>query len=228
MSQADVWGFKWDGVDSASNEGPEIGRYLFQLADARKAFNKKGLPYVNAGCKVMQVISGDEKSLSRMHWEYLSLEEHRKPFTKHFFEHIGAGDCLRPDRGPTDAIGCMFEADVIERDGYKNLRRIIAVDSSGMAGQDQKIEGSKGSKGSKEEDAGEGSQDSQDSEEPELTADDIAAMGAAELKDLAAECEVSLAGLKTLKQKKARLIEELIGDLPAETSPRQAAVGARR
>ena len=114
---------------------------------------------------------------------------------------------------------------MIERDGYKNLRRIIAVDSSGMAGQDQKIAGSKVSK---EEDAGEGSQDSQDSEEPELTADDIAAMGAAELKDLAAECEVSLAGLKTLKQKKARLIEELIGDLPAETSPRQAAVGARR
>jgi len=129
MSVGNVWGFEWDGVESAAMEGPEVGRYRFQLVDARKAFNKSGQPYVNAGCKVVSVISGDAKNMDRVHWEYLSLEDHRKPFTKHFFEHIGAGSCLRADRGPEDAIGTLFEADVIERNGYRVT--FLPVDTDG-------------------------------------------------------------------------------------------------
>lgn len=127
----EVWGMDWDGVESVSMDGPPVGEYTFQLVSAKRDVNKKGKPYVNVGCKVVRAL--EEIALGKVHWEYLSLESHRLGFTKAFFENIGAGSCLVPGKGPGDAVGSVFEANVVSStsaDGteYLNLRNLTALD----------------------------------------------------------------------------------------------------
>ena len=76
----EVWGMDWNGVESASMDGPPVGKYTFKVTSAKRDINRKGKPYVNVGCKVVK--AADKKQIGKIHWEYLSLEGNRLGFTK--------------------------------------------------------------------------------------------------------------------------------------------------
>lgn len=221
-----VWGFEWDQVPSGRDEGPPPGRYLFQYSGFDSGVDKNGNKYVIVHCLIINVIDGPAEALNKTHKEFLSLGKKRLPFSKGFYEMIGAGHTLRKDRGPADAVGTTFEADLIHRGDYRNLRKIEAVDSAQQIGQYEADEADEANEVDEAQEVGEETVDEGDEE---LSADIIMAMSAAELKDLAAEYDVEITSAKTLKKKKELLIEELIGT-PAATSasPRQANVGINR
>lgn len=214
------WGMDWQGVESAKMDDPGVGRFRFVIASCDRGVNKKGKPYVNVGCKVVHVINGNQADKGKMKFEYLSLEPNRQPFTKAFFESIGAGRILMPGKGPEDAKGVMFEADVIinkSSDGreFKNMRNVFPF-SYEEGEEEEPIESEE------EEEPEEAEAEAEvEEEEEDVTPEDIAAMSLSDLKEFVVgnELQVDLSTIKGLKAKKQAVIDEIFDGVVPEPEP---------
>ena len=121
-----TFGFNWDDIESRKRDDePPVGSgYLFELAQTTDIkVGKNGRRGFSIGCRVLE----DEHE-GKMFWQWLSLEESNIEWTKGIIETLGCEDALRSDGCPKDLEGAIFQADIVERNSYKNLINIIAQD----------------------------------------------------------------------------------------------------
>jgi hypothetical protein len=109
----EVWGIDFDEVESKRGGMLPPGRYKLEVVEARRDINVNQKPYVGVWCKV--VGAEDEDVIGRVHYENRFLTDAAIPYTKAFFEDIGAAHSLQPNKGPSHAVGTLFEADVMHK-----------------------------------------------------------------------------------------------------------------
>lgn len=129
---SNIWGIDWDNVEDKDFEGPKIGKYAFRITSVKQAVNKNNKPYCNVGAEVIEA-EDDSTQIGKVHYEYLSLEPERLGFTKTFFKNCGLDHLLAPDRSPEEAVGALFQGELIETEAangnkYKNLRHLTPFD----------------------------------------------------------------------------------------------------
>ena len=131
----EVWGIDFDQVESKRGGLLPPGVYKFVLDRAERQLNSNNKPYVGCWCKVVD--AEDEALIGRVFYESKYLSDAAIPYTKAFFEDIGAEHCLAPNMGPKAAEGTLFQAKVVHktttRDGATNteaqLQEIEALGS---------------------------------------------------------------------------------------------------
>ena len=115
MSDA-FWGVDF-GVIEARSSGPlAIGRYRFEVDKCEASVNVNGKGFVGIWCKVVANLTEGidaDQGKNRTVYEQRYLTDKALPYTKGFFEEIGAADAL--ETRPSDAEGAMFEADIAHK-----------------------------------------------------------------------------------------------------------------
>ena len=122
-----TFGFSWDGIESRRRDDePPIGNgYLLEITNTTEIkVGKNGRRGFAFGCKVV-----DGEHVNKMIWQWVSLEESNIEWTKGLIETLGREDILRADGAPADLTKTIFQADIVDRGGYKNLINIVAQSS---------------------------------------------------------------------------------------------------
>lgn len=118
-----TFGFSWDGYESRKRDDePPVGDgYLMEITQATEIKvaknNRRGFSF---GCKIVE-----GQHAGKMIWQWLSLEPENIEWTKGTIETLGREDILKPDGMPADLVGTVFQADIIERGGFKNIVNIV-------------------------------------------------------------------------------------------------------
>jgi len=228
-AHSDSWGFDMGDVEADVFKPLPVGRYRFRVIDVPAGVNRKGNPYRQLVCEVIQVLRGDESSVGYKHFEYLGLEPERRGMVKGLYEQIGAHRALMPGGGPSDALGTVFDSDIVHTEGkdgrtYENFRNIEAVDVNGDS------EDAYGD----EDPVADEYEDTADVDD-ELTEEVVREMSVADLQALNDDEQLglNLGAYRGLTKKREAVVRALWGSPEEESAaaapaaPRKAKVGAR-
>jgi len=112
---SDVWGIDFDQVESRRGGLIPEGRYTFEIDKCQRDLNSNGKPYVGIWAKIIGADDDNQESIGRIFYESRYLSEKAIPYTKGFFEDIGAAHILHPTKTPADAEGTVFDADLVHK-----------------------------------------------------------------------------------------------------------------